>query len=177
MASLIPQMNPGGTKRILKPEFRNALNNLGFQMEDGEFDKLWSKFDTDNIGAIGGNKILSKLGINMNDTQRPVTDQRNARTRRSASPVTSVVDEADNFNIEQWMTDKFREGARDLMHAFFEMDLTKKGTVNRSQFKRVLSDYSIQLDDAQINDLLERYGLRSTFPNLLSFALPCLVLL
>lgn len=38
-------MNPGGTGRILKPEFKQMLNKLMFYMEDTEFEKLWKKYD------------------------------------------------------------------------------------------------------------------------------------
>lgn len=37
-------MNPGGTGRILKPEFKQMLNKLMFYMEDTEFEKLWKKY-------------------------------------------------------------------------------------------------------------------------------------
>ena len=43
LADLVPQMNPGGSGRIMAPEFRNVLNKLGFFMDDVEFDKLWKK--------------------------------------------------------------------------------------------------------------------------------------
>ena len=43
VADMIPQLNPGGTGRILKPEFRNALNKMLFHMDDDEFEKLWLK--------------------------------------------------------------------------------------------------------------------------------------
>ena len=43
LADLVPQMNPGGSGRIMAPEFRNVLNKLGFYMDDAEFDKLWKK--------------------------------------------------------------------------------------------------------------------------------------
>ncbi|ELU06848.1 hypothetical protein CAPTEDRAFT_215809 [Capitella teleta] len=43
IADLIPQSNPDGTGHILKPEFRNVLNKMGYCMEDDEFDKLWCK--------------------------------------------------------------------------------------------------------------------------------------
>lgn len=48
IADLIPQMNPGGTGRILKPEFKQMLNKLMFYMEDTEFEKLWKKYDSWN---------------------------------------------------------------------------------------------------------------------------------
>lgn len=43
VADLIPQSNPDGSGHILKPEFRNTLNKMGFYMDDIEFDRLWSK--------------------------------------------------------------------------------------------------------------------------------------
>lgn len=43
MGDLVPQTNPGGAARLLKPEFRNALNKLMFTMDDDEFEKLWQK--------------------------------------------------------------------------------------------------------------------------------------
>ena len=43
MADLVPQMNPGGASRLLKPEFKNALNKLMFSMDDDEFERLWQK--------------------------------------------------------------------------------------------------------------------------------------
>ena len=43
VADLIPQCNPDGTGHILKPEFRNTLNKMGFYMDDIEFERLWMK--------------------------------------------------------------------------------------------------------------------------------------
>ena len=43
VAEMIPQMNPGGTGRILKPELRNVLNKMLFFMDDDEFEKLWNR--------------------------------------------------------------------------------------------------------------------------------------
>lgn len=44
VADLVPQMNPGGASRLLKPEFKNALNKLMFSMDDDEFERLWQKW-------------------------------------------------------------------------------------------------------------------------------------
>lgn len=155
MASLVPQKNPGGTRRILKPEFYNAISNLGFQMDSDEYDKLWTRFDNDNIGAVSGEKIFTKLGIALADDQRPTSNRSGLKSRRSTSPE-EPGEEKGGVDIERWITDKFREGARDMIHAFYEMDLERKGTVNKSQLKRVLAEYSIELDDQQVDELLQR---------------------
>ena len=46
VADLFPQMNPGGTGRIMKPELRQTLNKLMFYMDEDEFEKLWQKWVT-----------------------------------------------------------------------------------------------------------------------------------
>lgn len=43
VADLVPQMYQGGASRLLKPEFKNALNKLMFSMDDDEFERLWQK--------------------------------------------------------------------------------------------------------------------------------------
>eukprot|EP00795_Rhopilema_esculentum_P012732 gene12732-3457_t len=161
MAAIVPQKNPGGTKRILKPEFRNAISVLGFHMEDDEYDKLWTRFDTENVGAVNGEKILTKLGISITENNRPRTSQSSTKSRRSISPE-NIDDEKESFDIEKWMTNKFREGAREMLHAFYEMDLERRGLVSKAQLKRVLADYNIELDDQQLSELLERCNLSST---------------
>ena len=156
MGSLVPQKNPGGTRRILKPEFRNAISSLGFHMQDDEFDKLWARFDTENIGAVNGEKIMTKLGIAISEDQRPRSTPSTIKSRRSISPQ-DFEDEKESLDLAKWMTSKFREGARELMHGFYEMDLERKGHVSKAQLKRVLSEYDIDLDEEQIDRLLERY--------------------
>ena len=156
MASLIPQKNPGGTRRILKPEFRNAISSLGFHMQDEEFDKLWGRFDTENIGAVNGEKIMTKLGIVLSDENHQRT-RAASEDRRSASPQ-EVENERETVDLAKWITSKFREGAREMIHAFYEMDLERKGTISKAQLKRVLAEYSIDLEDEQLIKLLERYN-------------------
>lgn len=159
MASIVPQKNPGGTRRILKPEFRNAISSLGFRMQDEEFDKLWTRFDSENIGAVSGEKIMTKLGIALTDGTRTTTRGSN-KSRRSASPqYDDDYDDDKGLDLAKWMTSKFREGAREITHAFYELDLERKGTVSKVQLKRVLSEYGIDLDDEQLKEMLERYDI------------------
>jgi len=162
VAALIPQKNPGGTRRILKPEFRNAISSLGFHMQDEEFDKLWARFDTENIGAVNGEKIMTKLGIVLSDEHHQRT-RTSSEDRRSASPQ-EVKNERETVDLAKWITNKFREGAREMTHAFYEMDLERKGTISKTQLKRVLTEYSIDLDDEQLIQLLERCDLPTQGP-------------
>ena len=129
-------------------------------MEDDEFEKLWAKFDTENIGVISSEKILHKLGMSMDSVPRPNTrgsrkSNGSVSPRKSPSSPEVTIDRKD-LDAEDWLKRKFREGVADLHHAFLEVDVDRKGTVNKSQFKRVLSDYDIKLSDEELNELFER---------------------
>ena len=40
---MFPQMNPGGSGRILKPELKQLLNKMMYFMADAEFEELWKR--------------------------------------------------------------------------------------------------------------------------------------
>lgn len=149
VADLIPQMNPGGSGRILKPELRNVLNKMGFYMEDDEFEKLWLKYDTENYGTIRAERLMSKLGIAMRDT---------GSREESSSPRKLEVERKHSLDVERWLKKKFREGFSDMKHAFMELDLDRIGKVSRDEFRRVMEDFGLRLStDKQLDDFLARF--------------------
>lgn len=44
LADMIPQMNPGGSGRIMRAEFKQMLQRMNFHTDDSEFEKLWRKY-------------------------------------------------------------------------------------------------------------------------------------
>ena len=149
VADLIPQMNPGGSGRILKPELRNVLNKMGFYMEDDDFEKLWLKYDTENYGTIRAERLMSKLGIAMRDT---------GSREESSSPKKLEVERKHSLDVERWLKRKFREGFSDMKHAFMELDLDRIGKVSRDEFRRVMEDFGLRLStDKQLDDFLARF--------------------
>jgi len=51
--NLVPQANPDGTRRLLKPEFRSALaKQLQVNMTDEEFEKLWQGSRSTELCAL-----------------------------------------------------------------------------------------------------------------------------
>jgi len=150
VADLIPQMNPGGSGRILKPELRNVLNKMGFYMEDDEFEKLWQKYDTENYGTIRAERLMSKLGIAMRE---------NSSRDEASSPRKLEVERKQSLDVERWLKRKFREGFSDMKHAFNELDLDRIGKVSRDEFRRVMEDFGLRLStDKQLDDFLARCG-------------------
>ncbi|XP_015764161.1 PREDICTED: EF-hand calcium-binding domain-containing protein 6-like [Acropora digitifera] len=150
VADLIPQINPGGSGRILKPELRNVLNKLGFYMEDDEFEKLWQKYDTENYGTIRAERLMSKLGIAMRDSS--------TRDEGINSPRKLEMERKQSLDVERWLKRKFREGFSDMKHAFMELDLDRIGQVSRDEFRRVMEDFGLRLaSDKQLDDFLARF--------------------
>ena len=148
MADLIPQVNPGGSGRLLKPEFRNVLNKMGFYMEDEEFEKLWLKYDTENYGTIRAERLMNKLGITIKDT---------GSQEGQRSPRKLELDRKASLDVERWLRRKFRDGFSDMKHAFMEVDLDRTGRVNRDKFRRVLAELDLHLNsDKQLDDFLAR---------------------
>ena len=148
VADLIPQMNPGGSGRILKPELRNVLNKMGFYMEDDEFEKLWLKYDTENYGTIRAERLMSKLGIAIRD---------GSSRDDASSPKKLEVERKQSLDVERWLKRKFREGFSDMKHAFMELDLDRIGKVSRDEFRRVMEDFGLRLStDKQLDDFLAR---------------------
>lgn len=41
---ICPSLNGNEPKRIFKTQFHTSLVDLGYRMNDKEFDKLWDKF-------------------------------------------------------------------------------------------------------------------------------------
>lgn len=149
-------MNPGGTNRILKPELRNALNKHGFPMEDSEYDKLWQKYDTENVGVIKGERLLQKLGINFKtNTEKTDVSSEKEETR---SPRRLESERSHSLDVERWLKKKFREGCSDMKHAFHEVDLDRTGRVTKDEFRKVLKEFGLKLStDTQVEDFLARF--------------------
>ena len=117
-------------------------------MEDDEFEKLWLKYDTENLGTVRAEQLLRKLGISLKGTESRAEPR---------SPRKLEVERRQQLDIERWLKNKFREGFSDMKHAFMEVDLDKTGRLSRAQFRRVLGEFDLRLDnDKQLEDFLAR---------------------
>ncbi|XP_063969621.1 EF-hand calcium-binding domain-containing protein 6-like [Lytechinus pictus] len=173
IADMIPQLNPGGTGRILKPEFRNALNKMLFHMDDDEFEKLWLKYDSDNIGVVNGGKLLGKLGINLRATTAPVrdiyarsTDGEPTSPRRKKKADTARLR---SIHVEKWIKDKFRTGCTRMRREFEEFDKDNKGEVDKEKFGQVLSKFGLKLEGPYLDEFLTRCGLTANRAGMVSY--------
>ena len=159
LADLIPQLNSGGSGRVLKPELRNALNKHGFAMEDAEYDKLWQKYDTENIGVIKGERLLQRLGISLNPKDEDMEIENKEKVQETRSPRRLESERLHSLDVERWLKKKFREGCAEMKHAFQEIDLDRTGRVTKNEFRKVLKEFDLKLSsDKQVEDFLARCG-------------------
>lgn len=167
VAELVPQMNPGGSGRILKPEFRNALQKLLFFLDDDEFEKLWSKYDTAGYGVINGEKLMNKLGISLRSGMTPAPEYGRRSVTPPTSPQTSPrrsmrraeIERKKSIDVEKWLKDKFRTGCTKMKKEFESNDKERKGLVEREQFRQTLSKFGLRLEGDQLENFLARCNL------------------
>lgn len=161
LADLIPQSNPGGTGRLLKPEFRNALAKMLYFMDEDEFEKLWAKYDAEGNGTIDGSKLLQKLGIDINrnaDSPIPAGRKSPKAKKPKLSPRKKETDRQRSLNIEEWLKVKFREGCTNMKKGFETFDKTNTGMVSHSNFLKVLAEFGLSLEKSHLDEFLNRCG-------------------
>ncbi|XP_062594350.1 EF-hand calcium-binding domain-containing protein 6-like isoform X3 [Saccostrea cucullata] len=175
IADLIPQMNPGGTGRILKPEFRQMLNKLMFYMEDTEFEKLWKKYDPNNTGTVNGPQFLNALGIQLeNGDERiksPVQGKDSKKTGKKVTvkegpssnrtPRKKEIERKQSLDIERWLKSKFREGCHQMQEAFEAKDASNKGVVSFDDFLEVLAQFHLKLEKKLLAAFLSRCAVQA----------------
>lgn len=158
VGELIPQMNPGGSGRIMKPELRQLLNRLMFYMDDVEFEKLWNKYDPDASGTISGEKFMNKLGISFsngiteNGRLSPIAESE----RSKRTPRRKEVERRQQLDVERWLKNKFREGFATMRESFEAKDPKNEGSVNFDDFLDVLSAYGLRLEKKYLAAFLSR---------------------
>ncbi|XP_048383672.1 EF-hand calcium-binding domain-containing protein 6 [Stegostoma tigrinum] len=172
LTEILPQRNIEGPVRILVPEFREMVKQLGYHMEDEEFEKLWRKYDPDGIGVIKGDVLMRKLG----------TDFRNGTARNGEAFAGKVSDEMSldgsarltrtltkaeherkaSLHIEKWLRDKFREGYNLMKEEFEKYDPEGTGKVLHRDFLAVLAIFGLHLKDEHFNLFLARCNLENS---------------
>ncbi|KAK3772027.1 hypothetical protein RRG08_008265 [Elysia crispata] len=186
LADMIPQMNPGGTGRIMKSEFKQMLNRMQFYMDDTEFDKLWSRYDPANEGIINGKRLLNALGIEwrgdsadeLRSSRRspfpdmpgrgvpqgcgsagPTSNGGGVSERRT--PRKKEVERRQQLDIEMWLKNKFREGFFNMREAFEDKDPERKGVVNFDDFIEVLGQFGLKMEKPLLGAFLSRCSVKA----------------
>ncbi|XP_043561761.1 EF-hand calcium-binding domain-containing protein 6 [Chiloscyllium plagiosum] len=172
LTEILPQKNIEGPVRILLPEFRDMLKQLGYHMDDDEFEKLWRKYDPDGIGIIKGDVLMRKLGAefrngtahNHEGSAGKLSDQMSLEgSARLTRTLTKVEHERNaSLHIEKWLRDKFREGYNLMKEEFEKYDPEGTGKVLHRDFLAVLAIFGLHLKDEHFNLFLARCNLENS---------------
>ncbi|XP_053314267.1 EF-hand calcium-binding domain-containing protein 6-like [Spea bombifrons] len=154
-ADVVSQKKPDGAAAILPPELRNILEQIGFHMEDTEFDKLWNRYDVDGTGAIKAQTLLKKLGKEIQNHSSDNVGKKGESRQMSKAELERKV----SLSIEKWLKDKFREGFRNMKEEFEKHDPQRIGKVEKGDFIEVLGKFGLNLKDEHLNLFLARCGL------------------
>ncbi|KAM9330416.1 EF-hand calcium-binding domain-containing protein 6-like [Gastrophryne carolinensis] len=156
LSELISEKKPDA--RLLPPEFRELLTQLGLHLEDEEFNKLFKRYDVDGTGVIKGEILIKRLGKEIqnqsfsNDNRKePSREMSRAELERKAS-----------LNIEKWLKDKFREGFRNMKEEFEIHDPQRIGKVEKENFLEVLEKFDLHLKEEHFDLFLARCGLEKS---------------
>ncbi|OCT71235.1 hypothetical protein XELAEV_18034213mg [Xenopus laevis] len=153
-------------------EFRAVLSKLGLEMTEREFPKLWNRYVGDGAQTLGMEELMSRLGdqdLKLQEKQpSPLLTalEKVSGTEKAQPPKTSRAALSNagkerklSLNIEKWLKEKFREGARAMMAQFLLYDPQKTGKVNKEEFLAVLEKFQLQLSSDQLGHFLARCGL------------------
>lgn len=165
LADMFPQMNPGGSGRIMKSEFRQMLQRMNFYMDEQEFDKLWCRYDPANEGIIDGPKFLNALGIEWRGQSgyavrsSPLNGQESDRSERR-TPRRKELERKQQLDVERWLKEKFREGFFQMRKEFEDRDSDKKGVVVFDDFIEVLGQFGLKLEKSLLWSFLSRCSVK-----------------
>ncbi|KAJ7337902.1 hypothetical protein OS493_008061 [Desmophyllum pertusum] len=170
---------------VLKPQLRTALQVLGYQMYEDEFDKVWDRFDRTGLGTVDSLIFFKKLGLNpfyehrkkvkqlpsskaVEEEKIPSEKERDV-VQEVRPPSHSGVDkelqlEKENVtgleSVMRLFSTKFKEGYTRVLSSFHKYDPEDTGQISRADFRQALSEYHLHLGPVEAEHFLQRCGLR-----------------
>ncbi|KAK1164339.1 EF-hand calcium-binding domain-containing protein 6-like isoform X2 [Acipenser oxyrinchus oxyrinchus] len=158
---------------VRPPELRQVLHQLGIQMEEKEFEKLWKRYDRFGGEAVTRQTLMKTLGF---ESRSASEEHRRALLSALSRVSSSTVPESRpklsgrspskfqeqrtlSLDIEEWLKKKFAEGLRGMLTEFQRFDTNNSGKVSRDDFVQVLGTFRLPLKKEQLSLFLARCGL------------------
>lgn len=170
---------------VLKPQLRTALQFLGFQMYEEEFEKVWDRFDKTGLGAVDSFVFFKTLGINpfrehkkLKQASPPTKaeeeeeilskelEPQEAKEEGEARPPSFSArandenkDKEENSgakNVLKMFSEKFKEGYNRVLSSCCKYDPDSTGKITRDDFRKALSEHHLQLRSEEVDNFLQR---------------------
>ncbi|KAJ8382730.1 hypothetical protein SKAU_G00035080 [Synaphobranchus kaupii] len=174
MAKAFGHSDGMGNGLIFKNDLRELLYSYALPITANQFEKLWSRYDSDGKGVLTHSEFLEKLGVapescgrgQRNQTAEGLSDSRMQGLAGSAPPGPIPEPHPEPIpqreSVEHLSPDRALLRVREevmasyhtLHKAFSAFDRSGRGTVSSLDFRRVLDHFCVRLSDRQFIHLL-----------------------
>jgi len=148
---------------IAPDEFRKGLSNIGFHVDDAQFTQLLKAVDVDGSGQIEYNEFAAtlrgaddtSLTIGEREATPPPRKARAAVQRTKQAPRDSGLGMLPKNSILAQLQYKVSLKNKRLGRVFRQFDENKDGVIAPDEFRKGLSNFGFQVDDAQFAQLMK----------------------
>ncbi|XP_030071278.1 EF-hand calcium-binding domain-containing protein 6 [Microcaecilia unicolor] len=168
LARTFREFDSDGNGIIQKKDLRTVLYRFAVPITSVEFDKLWTRYDTDKKGYITQQEFLQGLGIELAPGDRVpgrhIAEDTCAGLQEHHIQMQSIEEQQakaqDTKETAQQIIHKFRDYYQDFSKAFAKMDKNRDGFITVEELHKMLLHYNCHFDKKQFISLLYRLGIK-----------------
>ena len=142
--------DPNDKGRIMKPELYSALLRHGFNMSDAEFDKLWARYDEQNLGVVDSKLLAKKLGIHFMKSESSDISEKSEVSKRKV---------LGGHEVERKLLGELHRSHVKVREAFSELDPDQKGFLPFEDMFKAFATLGIDISKAVMLEMLHRHGI------------------
>nr|XP_019570611.1 PREDICTED: EF-hand calcium-binding domain-containing protein 6 [Rhinolophus sinicus] len=151
-----------GNGILRRRDIKNALFGFDIPLTPREFEKLWTRYDTEGRGHITYQDFLQKLGIRYSvDTHRPYVDDyfnfmgHFTKPQQVQEEIRELQQSAEKAVPAR---DKLKDRYQAISEALTKLDKSQSGSLSVCEMQKVLQDCGCPLKDEELAELLDSWG-------------------
>ncbi|KAM9672249.1 EF-hand calcium-binding domain-containing protein 6 [Trichechus inunguis] len=149
-----------GNGILRRRDIKNALYGFDIPLTPREFEKLWTRYDTEGRGHITYQEFLQKLGIDYSPAvHRPYAEDYFHFMGHFTKPQ-QVQEELRELqqNAEKATRDKLKDHFQEISKALTKLDKSQNGYIPLSKLQKVLQECGCSLKEAELTEHLSSWG-------------------
>ncbi|KAF6339248.1 EF-hand calcium binding domain 6 [Rhinolophus ferrumequinum] len=151
-----------GNGILRRRDIKNVLYGFAIPLTPREFEKLWTRYDTEGRGHITYQDFLQKLGIHYSgDIHRPYAEDYSNFMGHFTKPqqVQEEIRELQQSTEKAVSArDKLKDHYQDISEALTKLDKSQNGSISICDMQKVLQDCGCPLKDQELTELLDSWG-------------------
>ncbi|CAF1321815.1 unnamed protein product [Adineta steineri] len=178
LINFCPLLDGGPSSKIFKSQLCNIIVDMGYKMNDKEFDKLWNKFDVDGFYVITSEIFVKLLTNEENLKENRSTIRSEAQDQQSAILKSSFMQSSisdsqsdlsstdnsqklfDHKRIEKWFNTKLPKCIWEIESDFKKLDTTNTGNITSEQLLKELKEFGLFIEDYLVESFLKYLNIR-----------------